>query len=473
MERCRAKKQYLQYMKNNLLTAILLISSIPLCNSQETTNAPKPLEQYNNAQEKPLVSTIGIPVNITLPDLMQSLNAQLSGKALYEDYSFTDNNNDGLMLSVWKSQDITLIMFGNILKYRVPLKLWIKKELLFGATAEGEGELALNFKTKFNINPDWTLSTKTEVEWYEWIKPPVLKTGIGDIGVETIASMALDRSKKMLAESLDQYVSQQMNLRPQIQTAWSAIQAPVLLDSTYQMWSKTTPISIGITPLYANNNVIQAKIAVECINDMTFGAKPTFRTNSFLPNLNLLQDASDDFMIQFATDVPFPEAERLAKNMMVGQVFESGNKKITVEDVMLWGNDDRIVVNTRLSGSFNGEIYFIGKPTFNPETNIIKVEDLDFHVDTRSLLLRSASWIFQGPIKKKMAEAMVFPLDENIGAIKKSAQDALQYVEIQPGISLKGTIDSIAVRDVLVTPNSLKVNLFSKGKVNVDVKGIR
>ena len=459
-------------MKKYLPIALLAMFMLPFCKSQKMTNAPKPMEQYNNPEETPLISTLSIPINIPVEDLVRSLNASLSGRPLYEDYSFADNGNDGLMLNAWKSQDISLSLFGNTLKYRVPLKLWMKKELVFGAAAEAEAELALGFKTIFSINQDWTLSTQTEVEYHEWLKRPVLKTGIGDISVETIANLALNRSKKSLAQALDQYVSQQINLRPYVQSAWSAIQAPVLLDSTYQMWSKTTPTSIGMTPLYSYDNSIQAKIAVECINDVTFGAKPTFRPNSMLPNLNLISEAPDDFMMQFATDVPFPEAERLAKNMMVGQVFESGKNKVKVEDILMWGNNDRVVVNTRLSGSFNGNIYFIGKPVFNPKKNIIEVKDLDFHVDTRSFLLRSASWIFQGSIKKKMAAAMVFPMDENINAIKRSAQQTLDYYEIQPGVVLKGTIDSVSVQDVHVTPNSLRVNLFSKGKVNVDVRGL-
>jgi hypothetical protein len=33
-------------------------------------------------------------------------------------------------------------------------------------------------------------------------------------------------------------------------------------------------------------------------------------------------------------------------------------------------------------------------------------------------------------------------------------------------------VDSVSVQDVHVTPNSLRVNLYSKGKVQVDVRGL-
>ncbi|MEZ4893520.1 MAG: DUF4403 family protein [Saprospiraceae bacterium] len=79
------------------------------------------------------------------------------------------------------------------------------------------------------------------------------------------------------------------------------------------------------------------------------------------------------------------------------------------------------------------DIYFIGKPVFNTIRNAVEVKDLDFHFDTRSFLLRSAAWIFQGPIKRKMASAMTFPMAENVTSIKNSVQETLDFYEIQTG----------------------------------------
>lgn len=461
-------------MKTQFLLLLLAASLLaPFCKSSApSTNAPKPAEAYNPETEPPLVSTLTIPVNISVDELVRSLNAKTTGKALYEDYSYTDNGNDGLMMNAWKSQDIRLFFSGNTIKYRIPLKLWLKKELVLGTAAEAEGELALNFKTTFSINPDWSLSTQTEVEYHEWIVSPYLKTGLGNMSVETLANLGLNRSKKSLSQTLDQFISQQISLRPYVQEAWEALQEPILLDSLYEMWVKTTPTGIAMTPITTYNNAIRAKIAVECLNDVSFGKKPSFRENSKLPSLRLITDAPDDYQVRIATDVPFPEAERLAKNMMIGQVFESGKKKVKVDDIQLWGNNDKVVVNSKLSGSFNGNIYFIGRPEFNPQKNQIEVKDLDFHVDTKSFLLRSASWIFQGPIKNQMKKAMTFPMEENIRELKATVQESLNYYEIQPGVVLTGTVDSVTVENTRVTPSSIRVNLFSRGKVNVEVSGL-
>ncbi len=435
-------------------------------------DAPKPPEQYNApAVQELIASTLSIPVNISVDEVVRKLNAQLSSAALYEDYSYTDNGNDGLMMNVWKSRDLTVNLSGNTVKYRVPLKLWMKKSLVVG-DAEAEGELALGFKTRYEINADWTLSTRTEVEYHEWLAKPVLKTGLGNINIESLANIVLNRSKKTLVAELDKIVATQLSLRPYVEEVWKAIQEPTLLSEEYKMWVKTTPQSIGMTPLATDFRSIKAKITVECLNDVSFGDKPVFRENAALPNLRLLTEAPDDFQLRFVTDVPYSEAERLAKNSMTGYVMESGKRKVRVEDIQLWGNGNRLVINTKLSGSFNGNIYFIGRPVFNAAKNQVEVADLDFHLDTRNFLFRSASWLFQGSIARQMRQSMVFPLHENLATLKSSVQETLNRYEIQPGVVLTGALDTVGVEAVNLTTAGIRVDLLSKGRVKVDVEGL-
>ncbi len=449
---------------------LFVLACFAACKSGEYASAPKPLESYVAAPEEPLVSTLTIPVNISENELIRSLNARLVGP-LYEDYSYADNNGDGLMLKVVRSQDISLFLSGNTIKYRVPLKLWMKKNLLV-ADAEAEGELALNMKTTFTIREDWSLNTTTVVEFHEWLTRPVLKTGLGNIGVEALANLALNRSQRVLTQSIDRFISQQISLKPYVEAAWLALQEPVLLDSAYRMWVKTTPTAISMTPLATYNNAINAKIAVQCLTDVTFGEKPAFRENSNLPPLRTIDDAPDDFTVRVATDIPFAEAERLAKSTMIGQEFSSGKKKVKIEDIQLWGNNDKVVVNSKLSGAFNGNIYFIGRPAYNAQKNQIEIADLDYQVDTKNFLFRTAAWLFQGTIKNQMKNAMTFPLDEDIRALRATLQESLTNYQIQPGILLNGSVDSLTVEDTHVTPMGIRVNLYSKGKVNVEVKGL-
>jgi hypothetical protein len=46
------------------------------------------------------------------------------------------------------------------------------------------------------------------------------------------------------------------------------------------------------------------------------------------------------------------------------------------------------------SGTNSGIAYFTGKPFYDANKKMIEVRDIDFDVKTKSLLLKSADWLF-------------------------------------------------------------------------------
>jgi hypothetical protein len=453
--RCTALLSLLSFFSNNL--------------PGQDGNAPVPEESYFTMTIQPPVSTIAIPVNIPAEEMNRTINSSLP-YVLYDDNSFAGDN---LMVRATRSaKKIELTMSGNTIRYNVPVRLWVKQNL-YVSTAEAEGEINLGMRTTYTLNPNWTLKTQTTIDYHEWLQKPVLRTGLGNVGIETLANLALNQSKASITKSIDDYVSEQLSLRPYVEEAWTALQEPILLDESYQMWVKTTPKSIGMTPIQADSRGMRANISVDCINEVTFGSKPYARINGYLPNLTILpENAPDVFRARMAVNVPFQEAERLAKMHVEGQEFASGKRSVTVNDVKLWGDKDKLVVKTNLSGSFNGNIYFTGRPVFNRKSNQIEVEDLDFHLETKNFLHRSAAWLFGGPIKNQMRKAMTFPLKENLDYMRQSAQESLRHYEIHQGVILSGTVDDVTIDETLVQPSGFLVLLSALGKLKVDVAGL-
>lgn len=105
-----------------------LLSSSPFAAPQNTPTRHSPQSNTTPLPSfAPVPSTLSIPVSISVDEILRSLNTRLAGKALFEDYSYDDNGHDGLMMNAWNTQEISLF-FAETPLYRVPLKLWIKKE---------------------------------------------------------------------------------------------------------------------------------------------------------------------------------------------------------------------------------------------------------------------------------------------------------------------------------------------------------
>ena len=162
----------------------------------------------------------------------------------------------------------------------------------------------------------------------------------------------------------------------------------------------------------------------------------------------------------------------MARSFAVGQVFEPAGRKIQITDVSLFVQDDKLVVNTFFSGSYNGSLYLIGKPFFDPKTNTIALQDLDFELNTKNFLLGSASWLFDRTILKKMQEACVFKLDDNVNYFKTTMNDWLKNYKLTPNVAVKGMVNDIKVNNIVLERDKIRVFIQSQGHLSVDVEGL-
>ena len=73
-------------------------------------------------------------------------------------------------------------------------------------------------------------------------------------------------------------------------------------------------------------------------------------------------------------------------------------------------------------------------------------------------------------MKKATKEAAHGP--RTVATNRKARHEYFIEEIYEAGIVLTGTVDSVTVENTRVTPTSIRVNLFSKGRVNLDVKGL-
>jgi hypothetical protein len=457
-------------LKINFFTVVLIV----FAGCGTTKNQPqKPMESYTPPVEvPPSVSTVNIPIRLNAAEIEKLLNSKLSG-AIYEDNNLDD---DGLMMKATKTQNINIKLDGFTMSYRVPLKLWVFKKVVGSKGIEAEGELALNFKTNVNVQPEWWMWTKTELVGQEWIRNMAVKTGLGNIDVKYIADIIIGRSKSALTEALDKQITQSFQIRPQVEEAWNIMQKPVSISSQYgTWWVKLTPQSIEMTPFTSSGDILKANIGVQSLAEVVAGsngATPTFRPNTTLPQFKVGYNESDSFAVNLTTDISFAEAEQMAKNLVVGQVFNPGGKTIRVDNIQLFAQNEKMVVNTKFTGDYTGSLYLIGTPKFDAKKNAIYLDNVDYDFQTKNFLLKSASWLFDKTIIKKLKESCVFPLDDNVKAFKSIMNDQLRDYRLNPNVSIKGAVENIQVTDIQLLQDKIKIWVTSKGKLNLDVEGL-
>jgi hypothetical protein len=203
------------------------------------------------------------------------------------------------------------------------------------------------------------------------------------------------------------------------------------------------------------------------------GDRPADQSIPLLPPLEQVAGSDEDFFLLIDAEIPFEEAERLARDQLIGETFESGKRSVTVDDVEIYGSGDKIIVNTTLTGSYTGSVYLEGEPVYNARRNTVEVKDLNFTLNTQNFLYKSAGWVLKSTIKHRLQESMEFLLDYNIDDMKKQLQEQLNNYRISEEVNLNGKLENLGILDVSLTPESIMVDIGVTGMVEIQVRGLK
>lgn len=462
--------------KYSLLIICQLIISFYSFSQKANPEAPEEKYLQDTVKVQKILSNISIPLDISMADIEKQINANIAG-LIYEDNSYTDDNNDNFKCKVWKKSNIVISASTNdVFNLDVPIKVWAEKGIgAFGIMKyiPIEFEMKLKFSTKFTIRPDWNVQTFTTPNGYEWITKPKVNVGF-DIPMDFIIGKIIENNHAKFAKSIDDAVEKNMTFKPYVIKAWNMALQPYLASEEYRAWVKITPLEILMTPLVAQGRNVKSVLGFRAYTETLIGEKPVIAKNvANVPNLKLVSSIPNDFQVGLMSDIPFVEAAQMAKKMFVGQQydFKEGKYKIEITDLDIFGSNEYLVIKTDMKGSLKGTVYIKGIPVYNPERKQIVLSNTEFDIKTKNVLVKAASWLLEGKLVKMVQESFGVPVDELITYAKQNVEAAMN-TEYVKGVKLSGKIDQVLPDKVYLTPNSIVAVVLAKGKVELKVDGL-
>lgn len=432
---------------------------------------------YNEVQYQPRLSSIAVPVDIPAAKITDKVNASLGG-VLYEDNSYDNNDGDNLLVKVTKSRNIEFSAEGDIFSYSVPLKIWVKTKVgILGMDSYHEADLGilLKFKSKVVVQNNWKLQSTTTLEGYDWLSEPVIKVaGSLDIPVRFMADYILEKQKVRLTTIIDQSVSQFLNIKPYVEGAWVQLQNSIEVSKDPAAWVKIMPVEVSMTPLIANAGKIRSFIGMKAYIKTVLGTKPAEEKKTILPNLQIVSKTVEDFNVSLEVRTSYTDATEIVKKQLLNQTFEfnDGKKKITVTSVEIYPNGKKLAIKLGFVGSLSGIAYLTCNPYYEKSTQNVMVKNLDYDLDTKNKLAKSASWMFYDIFIRKIQKSCVFPLKEQFAEAQRQAKTNLSNNEVAKGIKLNGELTSIEPQEIVLTEEAISALIDLKGKLSVSVDGL-
>ena len=442
-----------------LIVLVSLTVTLTACSGvKPSLTADRPKDEAFRTGLKKEMSCLNVTIEASSDDLSRTLN-QAIRKELYRG----STKIRGLTADIVRNGPIIVSAADNYIYVTLPVTMSLRYSM-FETPAIS---FSLKFKANARITPDWKLST--EVYYLGLSDLLAEETGIGPISLKprSIAEGMTQPVQKMLSDLISKKVNEMFPLKSQIAKVWNAAQKPVLLNRNYNAWLTLAPREIMLSPLYAQNNRVKVSVGINSFAELVVGPEPAPRPPVPLPDLKLVSTFDRKFRVALHADLFYRDILKIAAPLLLNKEFVTDGKTIVIKALDLYGNGDKFVVKIVTTGSLDGVFYLTGKPRFDPRTNIFSVEDVDFDMQTQSLLLQSADWFLHSSIASRIQDKLNVDLTQRLEQTREMARKAIAQVQMADHLLLKGDINSLKFGDALVEKDRISIQVYSEGESTI------
>ncbi len=422
-------------------------------------------------------SNITLPVSLPVSEVNNLINQSVKG-ILYEDQSYTDNNNDQFKVRVEKQGNIAIkALSNNRLMISVPLKIWAEKgygTLGYYMYQDTNFNLIMNFITSLAATPDWKLNTKTTTAGFVWTQKPVLDYGKVKIPIASFIESVLKEQQNKFTTVIDQQIKSQFNLQPQLVMAWNQFSKPINVSQEYNTWLKISPQNTYMTPLQVFQDKIKTTVGIDLFSETFVGKMPLpTKDVTSIPNFVVKPDLQNIFNLQTTANISFDEATKIARQQFLNKEFplNSEKNKVKVDDIKVYGEKENIVIEVKTQGGVTGTAFIKGKPAYDVQSHKIVLTQTDFNLKTKNFFQKALTVLFEGKIRKMIEKDYGIPLMDIENSSKKSLMESFNK-EYYKGIRLQGNVIELKPTQFLISESYITVVIDTKAQLQMNISGL-
>ena len=247
---------------------------------------------------------------------------------------------------------------------------------------------------------------------------------------------------------------------------------PVEMSKTYQTWLKVTPQELYATEAKLEKSAVTMNVGLKCLMESYVGHKPKANFIKDKIALKPIGNLPDKVLANIATVSTYKDASRVMTANFKGKEFSSGKRKVTVQNVEIWHKKGKMIIALDMTGSLNGRIYLAGFPKYDANKKELYFDDLDYALETKDRLIKTANWLFQGAILLKMKENCRYSIQPNLDEGKKNILHYLNNYSPMQGVYVNGKLNDIVFDKVQLTNYAIIGFLNITGNIKVNVNGM-
>ncbi|GAB3538672.1 hypothetical protein GCM10027443_34080 [Pontibacter brevis] len=465
------------------LTGFILQS----CSSTNKLNTAAPATTAQAAPVyKPQLSSITVPVSISIAAMESRLNQEVAG-VLYKDENLNDDN---VAVTVTKKGKMTVRAEQDKVYFSIPLHIYAKGRWKWDPckfcpaidkTEDTSFDMVIKTESRIGLTEDYRINTITSGD-FEWGNTkPTIELGPLKIGLARFVEPALRQQMSTLSKQLDKELQNHLDLKKYVADAWLMLQEPVKLDDATNAWLTVVPKEVRMAPLQGKNGTLNTRLGITSYITVTTDGKPQVKQNKNLPKLIVDSRMGDAIQVGLTASIPYTHASKMVHDQVANQTykFDEGKSQITVKDAAITPGGEQLVLMLDVDGKTKaglftkkivGKVYLRGTPYYDAATASIKVRDVDYDLDTKDKLLNTASWLAKNKFKDMIEQQVSIPVQSQIDEAKKMLQATLdKQGRVHESLLLRGNIQQIAPENIYLAPDGIKAVVNAKGSLTATV----
>lgn len=458
------------YMK--LLYSLFLILFLSSCGSI----IPKqPQVTENKIQVEQKVSTIHVPIEVNLKNYLVEAEKQTpkkfeDEKLACEGVSFWYKLERNALEFDGKDNQLFLDLSG---KYAIKINYCPKctgflsdKEncivpRLYASCGISEPmrRIQVSTATALSINRDYKIEANTklkEILTEDKCEITVFKYDATEKLVEE-----MEKALKKVTADIDKKI-EETNLKKEVQKIWKELNNPIVIPSIGYFY--LSPISLAISSPNFSKDKLNLTVSINAFPKVTLEEKKVVTTP--LPELNI---ASEDkgFQISLAIQGKYNSINSLLAQNLNGKEIQLKKEKIKIDSVLILGaTNQKLSFKVHFSGKKSGILYFAGTPRFNKEKQIVSFPDMDFDIETKNALLKSAAWLFDELITAKIREFAVYHISKDLNSNKAMIEKELNR-DLDKGIRMETKLKTIHIDQIIPMKDELWIMTNLEGEMGI------
>ena len=320
--------------------------------------------------------------------------------------------------------------------------------------------MEVDLESKLTLDPRWRLITETR---FTHLKPiDECRVTLARVNINDELLKQLKPNLGVMEKAIDREAGA-FPLKSYIQPVWNALHEPIPLDELG--WLHMKPAALSMADWRFKGTELELTLGLRARPVVLPEAK---RTNSaVLPDLSQHQ-AGSGFQVYTDLLMPYSKLSQMMTAFMDTIWLGSGKNRIRITGVRFFPAGRKLGMELSFTGSKKGVLYLLSVPEVDNAALRLQLKELEYDLNTRNLMLKSAQWVLDEKIRRKLEQQLVFDVADLYRFARKSIEGSLNQ-QLAGGLSLAGTVDRLECVGYALGADALQIRVLVTGAVRARV----